>query len=443
MRKVLRVIVGWICLGLALTGLPARAADALLWREKQNTVEADVHRWEVPKLLKKIQASTGWQVWVEPGLTNEISAKFKGVNQDEALRRLLGNLNYLRDTTNGVTRLRVFSTVSSAATEVVAATPKDYRIANELLVKLKPGATNAVDDLAKKLGAKIVSRDDKIGFYRLQFADGASAGTALQSLLSDPSVAAAESNYVVDPPSPIALAPSGGGAPNINLNPPDTKGLTVGLIDTAMYPPDQYSKYMLTPINVTGATDPPSDTPTHGTGMLETVVNAMAADPSMIQPVIIYGAQDSTTTYDMMEGIISAVNSGDKLISISSGGTGDSQMLGDVIQEATAKGIQFVAAAGNTPGTEDTYPGAYPGVLAVTASGANGQLAPYADDGTFVQAIEPGTAIIDYENKGWYIVGTSTSTATAAGSIADLANLDKISPQQAAAQLTKIYPAPH
>jgi len=168
----------------------------------------------------------------------------------------------------------------------------------------------------------------------------------------------------------------------------------------------------------------------------------MATDPSMIQPVIVYGAQDSTTTYDLMEGVISAVNAGDKLISISSGGTGDSQMLGDVIQEATQKGIQFVAAAGNTPGTELTYPAAYPGVLAVTALGQNGQLAPYADDGSFVQAAEPGTVMISYGGTGWVVEGTSPATATAAGSILDLANLDHITPAQAAAKIALIHPPP-
>jgi hypothetical protein len=183
-----------VCLALPLTvaGSPARATDtnALSWRVKQNQVDAAIQKWPLSRLLNKIVSATGWMVIVEPGLTNEVSAKFKNLPQDEALRRLLGNLNYFRDETNGVSRLKVWQTVSTAATQRVQAEKKDYRIPNELLVKLKRNPTNSMDQLAKKLGAKIISRDDKLGLYRLQFADGSTTDAALQSLASDPSVAA-------------------------------------------------------------------------------------------------------------------------------------------------------------------------------------------------------------------------------------------------------------
>ena len=90
----------------------------------------------------------------------------------------------------------------------------------------------------------------------------------------------------------------------------------------------------------------------------------------MVLPVDVYGSGESTTTYDVMEGIIAAINAGANPINLSLGGTGNSPMMGSLIAGGRAKGHQFVAAAGNTPGTEDTYPAAYPGVLAVTASGA-------------------------------------------------------------------------
>ena len=177
--------------------------------------------------------------------------------------------------------------------------------------------------------------------------------------------------------------------------------------------------------------------------MLETVLGAMAADPSMVQPVVVYSSTQSTTTYDLMNGVIQAINLGDNPISISSGGTGNSVMFGDLIQQAEAKGIEIVAAAGNTPGTEDEYPAAYPGVLAVTASAPNGQLASYADDGSFVKAIEPGTVPVVYDGQEWLVSGTSPATATMSGSITALENQTHVSAQQAAAELILIHPAPH
>src|ERR1700722_13645371 len=110
--------------------------------------------------------------------------------------------------------------------------------------------------------------------------------------------------------------------------------------------------------------------------------------------------------------------------------------------EAQQKGIQFIAAAGNTPGTEDTYPGAYPGVFAVTASGANGQLASYADDGSFVKAMESGTAMISYDGELWDVEGTSPATANAAGQIADRANQGNFSLYQAPPLLAQKNPPP-
>jgi hypothetical protein len=327
---------------------------------------------------------------------------------------------------------------------MVPAEKKDYRIANELLVKLKRNPTNSIDELAKKLGAKIIGRNDKIGFYRLQFSDGTTADTAMQELATDPSVAAVDSNYVVDPPMPYQLTQAGTApaGPLFNLNPPNVNGPIVGLIDTSVDPPAEFQKYMLTPVSVVGTPDPPTDEPSHGTAMLETVLGSMASDPSMVQPVIVYSGDQSTTTYDLMNGVIQAINLGDNPISISSGGTGDSSVFGDLIAEAEQKGIQFVAAAGNTPGTEDTYPAAYPGVLAVTASGANGQLASYADDGKFVDAIEPGTAPIIYDGQEWIVQGTSPATATAAGAIAEMESQDQITAQQAAARVAASHPPP-
>jgi hypothetical protein len=266
----------------------------------------------------------------------------------------------------------------------------------------------------------------------------------MQELATDPSVAAVDSNYVVDPPMPYQLTQAGTApaGPLFNLNPPNVNGPIVGLIDTSVDPPAEFQKYMLTPVSVVGTPDPPTDEPSHGTAMLETVLGSMASDPSMVQPVIVYSGDQSTTTYDLMNGVIQAINLGDNPISISSGGTGDSSVFGDLIAEAEQKGIQFVAAAGNTPGTEDTYPAAYPGVLAVTASGANGQLASYADDGKFVDAIEPGTAPIIYDGQEWTITGTSTSTAKAAGTITEMENQDQITAQQAAARVAASHPPP-
>jgi hypothetical protein len=443
---------------LMLAAIAAVAADSLDWRAKQNKVDADIQTWDLTTLLKKIARQTGWKVYVERGADTTVSVKFKNLPEDEALRRLLGKLNYSKDQTNGVSRLFIFRTAAKAATEVVAAEKKNYRIANEDLVKLKRGATNSIDQLAKKLGAKIIKRDDLIGLYRLQFDDAASADAGLQALASDPSVAQADGNYMVDRPAPAQMTQVPNPAGSLfNLNPqPVTGGPVIGLVDTSVDPPSQYTPYMLTPINVTGEEDTPGADPTHGTSMLETMLEAMPNDPSKILPVDVYGSGDSTSTYEVMEGVLAAINAGANPISLSLGGTGDSTMLGSLIDEGIQKGIVFVAAAGNTPGEGDVYPASYPGVISVTAStqvvngpitsttsGAGStQLASYANDPPGTEVIAPGTSLVQWNGQTWEVQGTSPATASTTGTIVDLVNQDHITLSQAVQMVTRASPAP-
>ena len=442
---------------LMLLAAAAVAADSLDWRAKQNQVDADIQSWDLTTLLKKIARQTGWKVYVERGADTTVSVKFKNLPEDEALRRLLGKLNYSKDQTNGVSRLLIFRTVAKAATQIVAAEKKDYRIANEDLVKLKRGATNSIDELAKKLGAKVIGRNDSIGLYRLQFDDAASAAAGLQALAADPSVAAADGNYIVDRPAPVQTTqvPNSAG-PSFDLNAqPVANGLIVGLVDTSIDVPSQFKPYMLTPINETGDQEAPGSAPTHATSMLETAVDSMGQYPSMIQPVDVYGSGESTTTFNVIPGIVDAIQAGATVINLSLGGTGDSAMLGEVIAEGQQKGIVFVAAAGNVPGEGDVYPASYPGVISVTAStqtvngpittiaASSEQLASYANDPPGTQIIAPGSSVVlSINGQEWMVEGTSPATASTSGTIAELVNQDHISLSQAVQIVTKVAPAP-
>ncbi|MGD1085286.1 MAG: S8 family serine peptidase [Verrucomicrobiota bacterium] len=435
-------------LAVLLPAFRAGAQDAPLWRTNQNGVSVDIKDWDLPKLLQKISAATGWRVYIEPGTTANVTARFKDVSMEEALNRLLARVNYTRDVSNGIPRLLVYRTVAGAATQAVEIpkpdAPRDYRIPNELIIRLKRNSRESIDDIARALGAKVLERDESLRLYRLQFADEAAANAAAGQLGGDTSVARVDSNYVVDPPTlaqsdPLA-APAG---PASLLNPTTpANGKVLGLIDTAVQMQAPMQPYSLTPLSVVGQPNPSDDLITHGTSMFETMLQAMADAPGKILPVDVYPDGDSTTTYELAEGIIAAVNAGANPISISSGGTGDSSMLRDLIAEGTQKGILFVAASGNTPGTAPTYPAAYPGVLAVTASGPNGQLAPYADDGSFVQAMAPGTSIVFLNGQAWQVQGTSPATAFASASIVEMMNSQHLTLSQAVTQFVQSHPPP-
>ena len=90
------------CVAVWLLAAPARAAEAPLWRTNQAGVDVDIKNWELPKLLRNISAATGWRVFMEPGTTATVTARFKNLPVDDALSRLLPESTILKNATNGV-----------------------------------------------------------------------------------------------------------------------------------------------------------------------------------------------------------------------------------------------------------------------------------------------------------------------------------------------------
>ena len=417
----------WFALAL-LTAVPAGAADTLNWETNRNRVSADIKAGKLLPVLEQIASVTRWQVLLEPDTTRSISAKFSSLPPGEALHLLLGDLNFaLVPGTNGSSKLFVFRTVMKNATQLVRPVnaaegrPKAKPIPNELIVRLKPGAK--IDDLARALGAKVIGRIDSLNAYRLQFEDQAAADAARQQLAGNPDVVSVDSNYSVDrPPAPAGAQSSNlPPPPHLQLKPPPSDGrIILGLVDTAVQPlGNGLDSFLLKALSVAGDAQSDPNSPTHGTSMAETILRSIAAMPKgsssvQILPVDVYGSNPSTSTFDVANGIAQAVNGGANPINLSLGSDGDSPFLHSVIQDASSKGIVFIGAAGNQPVTTPFYPAAYPEVIAVTAID-QGQIASYANRGSFVSLGAPGTSVIYFNNQPWYVMGTSASAAFTSG----------------------------
>ena len=455
----------WLALGLALSG-PARAADSvaamaaagkggtnsLEWSADHTLLTARIESWPLLALLENVAQTTGWQVFVEPGLSRNIAAKFSDVPLGQALGRMLGDINFtiLPDDANpGARRLFVFRNSRDRATQTIKSRPKvsgsAIPIPNELVVKLKPGSKVKIDELARSLGAKVVGRMDEQGAYRLQFGDAAAAQSARTELAQNPDVQAVESNFNIDPPPQLNLS-GGGGSAEPQLNPATNNHncqLVVGLIDTAIQPLSPgLAPFFKTPIQVAGDYTPDPATMTHGTAMATAILQMLqqrtgGTTSVRVQPVDVYGQNATTTTFDVANGIIQAVNKGANILNLSLGSSGDSQFLHDTIDQVVARGIPVYAAAGNEPVTTATYPAAYPGVIAVTASDPNGQIASYANRGSFVDLMAPGTDIVPFNGQSFMVQGTSTATAFASGMAAGIADASHACADQANALLVK------
>jgi hypothetical protein len=157
MKRLRTLRLTLVCLLLA-SGFSARAANtnSLVWHKAADRVDADIRGEALWPLLEQIAAAADWKVFVEPGAEHNASAKFKDLPSGDALKMLLGNLNFaLVPQTNAPALLYVFRTTMKNATKQVHTAKPVRRVANELLIRVKPGTD--IDALAKSVGAKITA----------------------------------------------------------------------------------------------------------------------------------------------------------------------------------------------------------------------------------------------------------------------------------------------
>jgi Subtilase family len=449
MRRVKNLLFA----GLLLAANFSFAANSLVWDAKKDAVSADIRGEPLWPLLEDIAHQTGWHIFVEPGLSQKADVKFSGLNSGDALKKLLGSLNYAYvPKTNEANQLYIFATTMRAATVRVsnsATTNKPAlakHVPNELIVKVKPGTD--IDALAKSLGAKVIGRNDKLGLYRLQFGDAAATDTALATLKNNSAVATVEYNYLFDPPTVAQkIAGAADGPVSLKLNPPGDSGrVIVGLIDTSIQSlGSTLDPFLLTPVNVTGDTVANGDDPTHATDMAETILRAMAAQgggtSAQILPVDVYGNSSTATTWNVALGVQAAVDGGATILNLSLGGMGGSQVLGDVIAQAEANGIIVFAATGNNGENTVNYPAAYSGVIAVAATQGS-QLAPYSNYGSETVMALPGASIVYLGGQTYIVQGTSPATAYAAGIAAGTRSSTSLTWAQILTAMQQKFPVP-
>lgn len=455
MNRVFRTGLCLALLALAFVAAPAHAADKLVWRGGSERVDADIDGWSLPQLLEHLADATGWQVFVEPDtrLKQPVSVKFSNLPAGDALGRMLGELSFaVLPQANAPAKLFVFRTSVGDATQQVRRreAAKAKPIADELVLIRKPGSKESAEELAKRLGAKITGRVDEFGAYRLKFADENAARQA-QAALNGNADFDVDYNYAVPRPAPADPLVASSAMPlTLKADASAPAGqLIVGLIDTSVQKHSLYGEFLLPSISVAGEVTPGDSGPTHGPSMFQTLMRGLAntqdkdaTSAVRVLPVDVYGNADSTSTFDVALGIAEVLNRGGKIINLSLASPGDSQLLHNIIKQGAARGVLFIAAAGNEPTTAPNYPAAYPEVLAVTAGGRNGQLASYANRGDFVDVAAPGSSIVYFGGKAYLVSGTSASTAYVSGLAAGMKSSTGASAAAIIAKLMEVLAVP-
>jgi hypothetical protein len=450
-RRFFRVV---IVLAAVAAAASSHSAQELVWR-KDKTVDASVPGWPLEKVLGRLAAVSGWKIYVEPGLDKPVSVQFRNVSRSEALKLLLGRYNYaLVPESKGGAKLYIYETSVGKATALVSPEarkrPKNW-IANEIIVALPPGSEEDMEKLAAELGGKIVAKSDALNAYRLQFDDAETAEKARQKL-ADRDDLETQDNYAYQ-------RPGAGGASSpspASLFPLDSKPVTAGnqitvaLVDTPVQVMEgKMNEFMLPSVHISQApTSLPAD-PTHGTSMAQTVLNSLAfagnqgtADGNLgtvrVLPIDIYGNSPTTTTFEVAQGLYKAIQSEAQVINLSLGGTGESPMVEYLLEMANKKQIMVFASAGNSPTTDPTWPAASPHAIAVTATDSSGNIAAYANRGSFIDIKAPGTSRVYYNGQGYISTGTSTATAYVSGQAAAMAARG-FTPMQTAESILKNY----
>lgn len=131
------------------------------------------------------------------------------------------------------------------------------------------------------------------------------------------------------------------------------------------------------------------------------------------------------------------------ILSMSLGALEGDAVLRTAVAFAVAHGTLVVAAAGNEAGTSPEFPAAYPGVIAVGATGPRMRRASFSNYGPGLALTAPGVGVVGLATAGTNALechgvcplnGTSMATPLVAGALADLLSLG-VSPVHARAAL--------
>lgn len=169
---------------------------------------------------------------------------------------------------------------------------------------------------------------------------------------------------------------------------------------------------------------------THVAGIIASTINnygnAGVAPNVTLYAVKVLSDSGSGTYSDVAEGIIVAVKGPDgvagtsddaKILSMSLGGSSDSNVLRDAVNWAYSYGAIIVAAAGNSgdgdPSTGNiAYPARYSNVIAVGAVDQNYNVPSWSSDGPEIDVAAPGVNIYSTYKKDGYATLSGTSMAT-------------------------------
>lgn len=309
-----------------------------------------------------------------------------------------------------------------------------------VLVKFKPGSQNVARIAHVAIGARVGREIPQIGVQAVKVPAGWTVQRTLNYYKSLPTVQYAEKDYLAkadatvnDPLYSQQYWLDKVGAPTAwDLSMGDPK-VRIAIIDSGVdYTHEDLAGKVELGHDFAQNDNDPMDVDGHGThcaGIAAAKTNngvggAGLGYTSSIVAIRVLG-DDGTGAYDwIIGGILDAVDRKVDVISMSLGGSGESQAMADAVKKAWDSGIVIVAASGNANTTVHHYPAAIPECIAVGASDSNDQRADFSNYGAdWVDVAAPGVGILSSVMGNKYEAWDGTSMACPV--VAGLAGLMK------------------
>ncbi len=316
---------------------------------------------------------------------------------------------------------------AAAASGATLVPGQDY-VANEILVKFKPGISKKIrEQVHQRLGA--LNQEDTYGNYYQ--AIKIKEGTVKQMVdlyLRHAVVEYAEPNYIYKAyftPNDPAFAVQWHltqikveRAWDISTG----EGVTVAVLDSGVNSagPDGFGGRLVAGYSAVNPLNPDftEDNNGHGTHVAGTIAQqtnnaagvAGIAYNASVMPVKVLNRMGRGTTRQITDGIRWAADHGADVINMSLGGYGNSQALEDAVNYAFNRGVVLVAASGNEGATEVAYPAAYENCIAVGAIRYDEVVADYSNRGLALDIVAPGGDVAEDLNEDGYADGVLQET---------------------------------
>jgi hypothetical protein len=291
---------------------------------------------------------------------------------------------------------------------------------------------------AQKAGMTVLDRLDSLHTVRVHYGDIGDFQNELAQNAAD--YADLSGNYLFSVPqipakenrTPVDEIPFGNNAlPFIGATGDRTqwgRGVTIAILDTGVGSDATFGAGRLSAIDIGYGIAPGKATDDgHGTSVAS-LAAGMATDAPGVAPaanLLSIRVTDPNSTSDIFaisRAIVTAVDSGARVINVSLGGYGTNLALQNAIGYANDHGAVIVAAAGNDQAAQLAWPAADTRVVSVGAVDRSGQQVSFSNSGPQLQLTAPGygvqTAWLNGDRAS--VDGTSASAPIVSGAIAAL-----------------------